>query len=54
MMPAATLHTEPDPEAEAALRETALQRLSYLFRRAGTDPTMQALWRAMVDYRTEK
>jgi len=46
--------TEADVEDEAALRQAALQRLSYLFRRAGTDTTMQALWRAMVDYRTEK
>jgi len=56
MRPATTPHLEPkpDPVMEAAQREAALLRLAHLFRRAGTDTTMQALWRAMVDYRTEK
>ncbi len=54
MTPATTPDAAPDPAKEAAQREAALQRLSYLFRRAGSDITMQALLRAMVDYRTEK
>jgi hypothetical protein len=54
MIPATTPAAGPDPATEAAQREAALQRISYLFRRAGTDITMQALLRAMVDYRTEK
>ena len=59
MMPATTSATPSatataDPAAEAAQREAALQRVAYLFRRAGSDITMQALLRAMVDYRTEK
>lgn len=55
MMPTTTPDAEPDPDpvTEAALRAAALQRLSYIFRRAGSDITMQALLRAMVDYRTE-
>jgi hypothetical protein len=43
----------PDPATEAARREAALARIAYLFRRAGSDITMQALQRAMVDYRTQ-
>jgi len=56
MRPATTLDLEPkpDPVMEAAQREAALLRLSHLFRRAGTDTLMQALRRAMVDYRTKK
>lgn len=50
--PAAT--TTADPAAQAARREAASRRLAYLFRRAGSDITMQALLRAMIDYRTEK
>lgn len=54
MMPAATPAAVPDPAAEAARRDAALQRVAYVFRRAGSDITMQALLRAMIDYRTEK
>jgi hypothetical protein len=56
MKPAATPDSEPkpDPGMEAAQREATSLRLSHLFRRAGTDTLMQALWRAMVDYRTKK
>lgn len=54
MMPATAPAAAPDPGKEEAQREAALQRLSYIFRRAGSDITMQALLRAMVDYRTEK
>lgn len=55
-MPATTpeVHLKPDPVTEAALREGVVLRLEYIFRRAGKDSTMQALWRAMVDYRLEK
>ena len=54
--PAATpaAATTADPAAQAAQREAALRRVAYLFRRAGSDITMQALLRAMIDYRTEK
>jgi hypothetical protein len=48
--PAAT----PDPVTEAAQREAALQRLAHIFRRAGSDFTMQALMRTMVEYWTQK
>jgi hypothetical protein len=54
MMPAATPAAVPDPATETARREAALQRVAYIFRRAGSDITMQALLRAMVDYRAEK
>lgn len=54
MIPATASAAVPDPAKEAAQREAALQRLSYLFRRAGPDITMQALLRAMIDYRMEK
>jgi hypothetical protein len=54
MMPATTPAAAQDAATQAAQREAALQRISFLFRRAGSDITMQALLRAMVDYQTEK
>ena len=54
MMPATPPAAGPDPATEAAQREAALQRIPFLLRRAGSDVTMQALLRAMIDYRTEK
>ncbi|MGP1676337.1 MAG: hypothetical protein ACTS6J_04180 [Burkholderiales bacterium] len=42
-----------DSSTQAAQRKAALQRIPFLFRRAGSDITMQALLRVMVDYRTE-
>ncbi len=39
---------------QAAQSQTALTRVAYLFRRAGPDITMQALLRAMLEYRAEK
>jgi hypothetical protein len=39
--------------ATAAQQEAVLARVAYLFRRAGSDVTMQALLRAMIDYRKE-
>jgi hypothetical protein len=59
MTPAATAVTPSasaaaDCATRAAQREARLQRVSYLFRHAGSDITMQALLRAMIDYRTEE
>jgi N-methylhydantoinase B/oxoprolinase/acetone carboxylase alpha subunit len=59
MMPATPSATAPaaaiaDLATQAAQREAALQRVAHLFRRAGSDVTMQALSRAVAEYRTEK
>lgn len=53
-IPPAAATADPRPAKRAAQLEAALQRVSYLFRRAGSDTTMQALLRTMIDYRTEK
>jgi len=37
-----------------AMREAQERRVQQLFRRAGPDATMQALQRAVLDYRLEK
>lgn len=40
--------------ATSATNEGARKRLEFLFRRAGTDATNQALLRAMMEYREER
>jgi hypothetical protein len=40
-------------KAAGEQEDAVLQRLAYLFRRAGADVTMRALLRAMTEYRKE-
>jgi len=40
--------------ATAVQQQAVLDRLAYLFRRVGSDVTMQALLRAMIEYRKER
>ena len=54
MMPEDTAATVPDPQTAETPQDAALERVTYLFRRAGSDVTMQALLRAMLDYRREQ
>ncbi len=43
--------TEDGDAAATAKRDVIFDRLSYLFRHAGSDVTMQALFRVLMDYR---
>jgi hypothetical protein len=51
MMPEDSAATVSDPDTAETQQDAALERVAYLFRRAGSDVTMRALMRAMIDYR---
>ncbi|MBE0621498.1 MAG: hypothetical protein IH605_12970 [Burkholderiales bacterium] len=54
MMPEDSAATVPDADTAETQEDAAFERIAYLFRRAGSDVTMQALMRAMIDYRKEQ
>ncbi len=54
MTPEDSAVTLPHPAVAEKQQDAALERVTYLFRRAGSDVTMQALMRAMIDYRKEQ
>lgn len=54
MMRADIPAAEADFAEQSIQPEAQMQRLAFLFRRAGADVTMQALLRAMAEYAQEK